>query len=118
MGKVYICIIMEHTNTAIVMSDSISTDNPIFSGVYNLAVKIRVLLKFGTVLSQIGSNLSLLFFYLFSFFLPFLIHSRKSTRRLFRRSNDVTRLTDISCFFALFFIFKILFLNSNIEFSQ
>lgn len=70
MGKVYICIILEHTNTAIVTSDSISTGNPIFSGVYNLAVKIRVLLKFGTVLSQIGSNLSF-FFYLFSFFFSF-----------------------------------------------
>lgn len=72
MGKVYICIIMEHTNTAIVMSDSISSDNPIFSGVYSLAVKIRVLLKFGTVLSQIGSNLSFFFsFIFFSFFFPF-----------------------------------------------
>lgn len=67
----YICIIMEHTNTAIVMSDSISTGNPIFSGVYNLAVEIRVLLKFGTALSQIGSNLSLFFFHLFSFFFLF-----------------------------------------------
>lgn len=65
MGKVYICIIMEHTNTAIVMSDSISSDNPIFSGVYSLAVKIRVLLKFGAVLSQIGSNLSFFFFLFF-----------------------------------------------------
>lgn len=70
MGKVYICIILEHTNTAIVTSDSISTGNPIFSGVYNLAVKIRVLLKFGTVLSQIGSNLS---FLLLPFFFLFLI---------------------------------------------
>lgn len=70
MGKVYICIILEHTNTAIVTSDSISTGNPIFSGVYNLAVKIRVLLKFETVLSQIGSNLS---FFLLPFFLLFLI---------------------------------------------
>lgn len=70
MGKVYICIILEHTNTAIVTSDSISTGNPIFSGVYNLAVKIRVLLKFGTVLSQIGSNLS---FFLLPFFFLFLI---------------------------------------------
>lgn len=70
MSKVYICIIMEHTDTAIVLSDSISTRNPIFSGVYNLAVKIRVLLKFGTVVSQIGSDLffSLIFF---SFFPPF-----------------------------------------------
>lgn len=67
----YICIIMEHTNTAIVMSDSISTGNPIFSGVYNLAVEIRVLLKFGTALSQIGSNLSLSFFHPSSFFFPF-----------------------------------------------
>lgn len=70
MGKVYICIILEHTNTAIVTSDSISTGNPIFSGVYNLAVKIRVLLKFETVLSQIGSNLS---FLLLPFFFLFLI---------------------------------------------
>lgn len=64
----YICIIMEHTNTAIVMADSISTENPIFPGVYNLAVKTRVLQKFGTVLSQIGSNL---FFHPFSFPFPF-----------------------------------------------
>lgn len=56
---------MEHTDTAIVLSDSISTSNPIFSGVYNLAVKIRVLMKFGTVVSQIGSNLSFFFFNLF-----------------------------------------------------
>lgn len=70
--KVYICIIVEHANTAIVMSDSISTGIPIFSGVYNLAVKIRILLKFGTARSQIGSSLSvpppIPFFLSFSFF--------------------------------------------------
>lgn len=78
--KVYICIIVEHANTAIVMSDSISTGIPIFSGVYNLAVKIKILLKFGTALSQIGSSLSVppqsLFFFLF----PFLICSQKNAR--------------------------------------
>lgn len=58
---------MEHTDTAIVLSDSISISSPIFSGVYNLAVKIRVLLKFGTVLSQIGSDL----FFFLNFFLSF-----------------------------------------------
>lgn len=69
--KVYICIIGERANTAIVMSDSISTGNPIFSGVCNLAVKIRILLKFGTVLSQIGSSLSVPPHPFFSFFFPF-----------------------------------------------
>lgn len=62
---------MEHTDTAIVLSDSISTSNPIFSGVYNLAVKICVLLKFGTVLSQIGSDLFFFSLIFFSFFPPF-----------------------------------------------
>lgn len=70
---------MEHTDTARVLSDSISTSNPIFSGVYNLAVKIRVRLKFGTVLSQIGSDL-FFFFYLFFILFPFLIHSQGSAR--------------------------------------
>lgn len=70
---------MEHTDTAIVLSGSISTSNPIFSGVYNLAVKIRVLLKFGTVLSQIGSDL-LFPFNLFFILSPFLIHSHESAR--------------------------------------
>lgn len=70
---------MEHTDTAIVLSGSISTSNPIFSGVYNLAVKIRVLLKFGTVLSQIGSDL-LFPFNLFFILSPFLIHSQESAR--------------------------------------
>lgn len=91
---------MENTDTAIVLSDSISICNPIFSGVYNLAVKIRVLLKFGTVLSQIGSDLSffsLIFFHSFPLF------------NSLNCSNNFTTLTDISCFFAPFFIFKILF---------
>lgn len=70
---------MEHTDTAIVLSDNISTSSPIFSGVYNLAVKIRVWLKFGTALSQIGSDL-IFFFNLFFIFSPFLIHSQGSAR--------------------------------------
>lgn len=70
----YICIIVEHTNTSTVMADSIFTENPIFPGVYNLAVKTRILLKFGTVLSQIGSDL---FFNPFSFLFPFLTHSQE-----------------------------------------
>jgi len=65
VGTVHICILTEHTKTAVVESDSISTDHPIFSGACNLAVRIHVLLKFGTGLSQIGSNL--FFFILFSF---------------------------------------------------
>lgn len=82
VGKVYICIIMEHTNTSIVMADSIFTENPIFPGVYNSAVKTpRVLLKFGTVLSQIGSNL---FFNPCSFLFPFSV-AHMSARLLVQR---------------------------------
>lgn len=71
VGKVYICIIMEHTNTAIVLSDSISTDNPIFSGVYNLAVKIRVSAEIWDSAVSDWEQSLFFFFNLFSFFLTF-----------------------------------------------
>lgn len=68
MGEVYICIITEHRYTALVVSGSISTDNPIFSGVCNLAVKIGVLLIiWGRAVPDWEQSL----FFLYPFFIPF-----------------------------------------------
>lgn len=66
VGELHVCPVTEPAQAARGVSDGTATDNPVFLGFCNLAVKIRVLLKFGTALSQIGSSLSGFFFHLLS----------------------------------------------------
>lgn len=67
-GELHVCPVTQPVQAAHGVSDGTATDNPVFLGFCNLAVKIRVLLKFGTALSQIGSSLSGFFFHLFTLF--------------------------------------------------